>query len=150
VAPAGDVNGDEVDDIIASSDNYWTDTNHRGEVFIFAGDSLITVGVEFDYSEETNKPSDFALRQNYPNPFNSTTVIGYSLRFTKPTHITLKIYNLLGEEVRTLVEKWQSKGDYQVKWNGRDDLGREVASGIYFYRLKSEDFTDTKRMMLIK
>ena len=150
VSSAGDVNGDGVDDIIASSDNYWVETNHRGEVFIFAGDSSITVSVYTDESGEMSYPENFSLSQNYPNPCNSTTVVGYSVKVSRLTHVTLKIYNLLGEKVKTLVDKWQTKGDYQIKWNGKDNHGKEVASGIYFYRMKSENSEQTKRMLLIR
>jgi hypothetical protein len=150
VACAGDVNGDGVDDIIASSDNFFVETNHRGEVFIFAGDSTITSGVDDRELNDEKHPEDFSLYQNHPNPFNSNTIISYSLRSYQPTLVTLIIYNMLGEEVRTLVKKWQSKGNYEVDWNGMDNNGRNVASGIYFYQLEFKGFKDAKRMLLIK
>ncbi len=150
VACAGDVNGDGVDDIIASSDNFWFETNHRGEVFIFAGDSSITAGINDYDSDGIIQPKNFSLSQNYPNPFNLGTTISYTLDSNHPLHITLKIYNLLGEEVKTLIDKWQPMGNYEVNWNGQDDNGKLVGSGIYFYQLKTVSFKQSKRMLLIK
>ncbi len=150
VACAGDINGDGVDDIIASSDNFPFESNHRGEVFIFAGDSSISTGVSDDEFDDVNRPDGFFLAQNYPNPFNPNTVIRYSLNVSSSVSITLKIYNVLGQEVETLVDEWQPTGDYRAIWNGKDDYGREVATGIYFYQLKAGNQGKTKRLLLLK
>ncbi len=83
-------------------------------------------------------PSSFLLAQNYPNPFNSNTVVSYQLSAIRPLHTTLIIYNILGQEVRTLVDEPQSPGDHTVIWDGRDNLGGELASGVYICRLKAE------------
>ena len=98
---------------------------------------------------------DFSLKQNYPNPSNPSTDIRYTVRGSQsvvrsPLHTTLKIYNILGEKVRTLVDEPKSAGSYEVVWDGKDDKGKEVASGIYFYQLKTGDFTETKKMLLLK
>jgi hypothetical protein len=115
------------------------------EIFYY-GSPLSSVKDTFeDHSELI-----FELSQNYPNPFNSATVISYSLNSIQPTHTTLKLYNILGEEVRELVNIRQSKGNYRVSWDGKDNQGKEVASGIYFYQLHTYDFKETKRMILIK
>ena len=90
----------------------------------------------------------FHLKQNYPNPFNPTTTIPYSL--SRHSNIRLSIYNTLGQEIRTLVNQQQPAGNYQVIWNGRDNLGNAVASGIYIYRLNAGDFTQTRRLTFIK
>jgi len=107
-----------------------------------------------------NKPNKILLYQNYPNPFNLSTVIHYSISVNNihssddlkaQTYVTLKIYNLLGEEIRTLVNKNQQAGNYSVVWDGRDDFGRQVGSGIYFYRLKlNSGFSQTKKLILLK
>jgi len=100
---------------------------------------------------EAAVPSTYGLAQNYPNPFNPTTTIQYSVVSDQsPPRVTLKIYNLLGQEVRTLVDEVQEPGHYAVAWNGRDENGRQVASGVYFYRLSALDCMDTKRMVLVK
>ncbi len=110
---------------------------------------LTSVGVE-----PTTKPSlpdHFSLSQNYPNPFNPTTIINYELRIeNSPIHTTLKIYNILGREVRTLVDEPQAPGYYSVRWNGRDNAGKELASGVYFYRIKAGNFVKTKKMVLLR
>ncbi|MFQ6091595.1 MAG: FlgD immunoglobulin-like domain containing protein, partial [bacterium] len=110
-------------------------------------------------------PGEYFLSQNYPNPFNPTTSIQYSVISDQSPatsnqysvnseqsspHITLKVYNLLGQEVRTLVDETTGAGYYTVTWDGRDDNGVEVASGIYFYRLRAGDYSGTRRMLLLK
>ena len=96
-------------------------------------------------------PQAFELAQNYPNPFNPTTDIRYEIPDSRsPVHTTLKVYNILGQEVRTLVDEVKEPGYYIVNWNGRNRFGNDVASGIYFYKLIAGDFTATKRMLLLK
>ena len=90
----------------------------------------------------------FQLEQNYPNPFNPSTTISYSVERTG--EITLKIYDLLGRYVRTLVNDSRKTGEYSVVWDGKDDLGGQVASGHYFYRLTTGEFQSTRRMLLLK
>jgi len=88
------------------------------------------------------------LYQSYPNPFKSQTAICYSL----PTEckVTLSVYDISGRVVRTLVNQHQTSNIYSVNWDGRDDTGRTLAQGVYFYRIRTERFTDTKRMVLIR
>lgn len=93
-------------------------------------------------------PQNFDLKQNYPNPFNPTTVIGYSLSVDRFT--TLTVYDILGRTVRTLVNERQQAGNYSVNWDGRNNSGRAVSSGIYFYRLQAGEFMRTRRMLMMK
>lgn len=93
-------------------------------------------------------PGQFSLSQNYPNPFNPSTMINYELRITNDVEIS--IYNTLGQKLRTLVNTKQPAGSYSVKWNGRDELGNQVASGMYFYKLKSGSCAEIKKMMLLR
>jgi hypothetical protein len=93
-------------------------------------------------------PKEFELYQNHPNPFNTETQIKYQLK--KANFVTLSIYNILGEKVRTLVKEKQAGGLKTIIWNGRDEKGNELASGIYFYELKAGEVTQTKRMVLLK
>ena len=86
---------------------------------------------------------DFNLKQNYPNPFNPSTKIEYSIPHS--AFISLKVYNLLGEEVTTLYEGIKNAGNYSVEFNGAG-----LSSGIYFYRLKAENYMDTKKFVLLK
>lgn len=91
----------------------------------------------------------FALEQNYPNPFNPTTAINY--RLAKSEKVTLVIYNILGEKIATLVnDKKQMAGAYEVMWDGRDDRGLQVGSGVYLYQIVAGKFVDSNKMLLIK
>ena len=96
-------------------------------------------------------PKVFTLEQNYPNPFNLTTELRYFVpEKYQSVFISLRIYNLLGQGIRTLVNETQNSGSHSVTWDGRDDRGRDVSSGIYFYRLEAGDSKLTRRMVLIK
>ncbi len=93
-------------------------------------------------------PKYFELHQNYPNPFNMITTITYQL--PKTSNVSIKIYNQTGQLVKTLLEKAQTRGYYSVQWDGTDDYERYVASGIYFYRLETENFIQVKKALLLK
>jgi hypothetical protein len=98
--------------------------------------------------EEIVSPQDFQLFQNHPNPFNNETIIKYTL--SKSSHVSLVIYNILGQKVRTLVSEYQKPGVKTVSWDGKDEKGEDLSSGIYLYKLKSGEITQTKRMLLLK
>jgi hypothetical protein len=91
---------------------------------------------------------DYTLAQNYPNPFNPATTIKYSLRTTG--HVTLRIFNLLGEEIRTLVDRQESLGAKEVIWNGKDNAGNPVPSGVYTYTLQAGEYHESRKMILMK
>ncbi|MEW6701134.1 MAG: T9SS type A sorting domain-containing protein [Bacteroidota bacterium] len=93
-------------------------------------------------------PSSFSLAQNYPNPFNPSTNISYRLQGTSYT--TLRVYDMLGREVATLVNEEQPAGTYQIVWNGTDNFGNKVTSGVYIYRLQAGSFSQTKKLVLMK
>jgi hypothetical protein len=97
-------------------------------------------------------PSTYRLEQNYPNPFNNQTMIEYDVpdvegRFAR---VSIQIFNLLGERVRTLFKTEHEAGKYRVTWDGKDDNGIPVASGVYYYRMVSGKFIAAKKMMLVK
>jgi hypothetical protein len=93
-------------------------------------------------------PTEFSLAQNFPNPFNPVTTIPFKLK--ENTKVSLVIYNALGQKIKTLVSGTLSAGVYNKTWNGSNDLGRKVASGIYFYKLVTPSKVFTKKMVLIK
>jgi hypothetical protein len=93
-------------------------------------------------------PDQFVLRQNYPNPFNPATQMSYGL--PKDSHVTLVIFDLLGREVKTLIDQKQSAGFHQVVWDGTGNQGQLLSSGVYFYRLESGSFAQTRKMVWIK
>ncbi|MDZ7375881.1 MAG: T9SS type A sorting domain-containing protein, partial [candidate division KSB1 bacterium] len=90
----------------------------------------------------------YDLSQNYPNPFNPTTTIAY--RIGKKGAVELSIYNVLGQKIKTLVDEVKPAGNYQVSWDGTNQLGQLVSSGIYFYSLKSGEFIKTNKMVLLR
>ena len=120
----------------------------------------IAEGLVFDPSQFANPlvggvldiqttPTEFALLQNFPNPFNPETTIGYEL--AESADVTLQIYNVVGQVVRTLIaSESQSVGRYQVRWDGMDDRGMPVSSGIYFYQISAGKFQDVRKLMLLK
>lgn len=95
-----------------------------------------------------NLPTVFALSQNYPNPFNPATKINFDLP-TK-SDVSLRVYNVLGQEVTTLVDGPMEAGSYEVDWDGTNESGIHTASGIYFYKIEAGSFVETKKMMLLK
>jgi FG-GAP repeat protein/flagellar hook capping protein FlgD len=139
IADAGDLNGDDRNELVIGSPG--ADTG-RGAAYVY---SLVPT----DASEErSNRPNQFELSQNYPNPFNPTTTIQYFL--PKREKATLEIFNLLGERVRALIDGEQTAGEHTVVWDGKDENRRILSSGIYFYRLKGESFSEIKKMTFLK
>jgi hypothetical protein len=104
---------------------------------------------EPDYSVYPNLvPDGFRLYDNYPNPFNPTTTIAYELPVA--AEVTLEVYNLLGQVVTTLVDQRQDAGHHEVIWDGTNNAGKPVSSGVYLYRISTDGFTQTRKMTLVK
>jgi len=101
-----------------------------------------------DFAEEINVIPGHSLSQNYPNPFNPNTHIDFNL--AGACQVKLEVYNILGNKVKTLVNGKLGAGHKSITWDGKDEQGKELASGIYFYRLKADEFTLTNRMLLLK
>jgi hypothetical protein len=97
---------------------------------------------------EEGRPSEFSLSQNYPNPFNPYTNFRFTL--AKSAHVKIEIFNIVGQRVRTLVDEDMKAGVYLADWDGKDEKGNAVSSGIYFYRMQAGDFSDMKKMLLVK
>lgn len=93
-------------------------------------------------------PSAYSLDQNYPNPFNPSTIISYSI--PTPGNVQIKIYDVLGREVRSLINEEKAAGKYNIAWDSRDNYGRRVSSGIYFYTITAGSFIQTRKMVLTK
>jgi len=115
------------------------------------------VGVKTIHEQSPTLPQGYSLSQNCPNPFNPVTSIQYSVgsRQRKAAdnstqHVSIKVYNIMGQLVRTLLDEEKLPGNYQLVWDGKDQSGEEVASGIYFYRLKSDEYVKTKKMILLR
>ncbi|HDQ00639.1 MAG TPA: T9SS type A sorting domain-containing protein, partial [bacterium] len=109
---------------------------------------VAATGIE-DISVSINDLSmDYSLAQNYPNPFNAETEIQYYIPITAKVNLT--IYNLLGEEIITLVDQKLQAGSHRVHWDGRDKKGFNLPTGIYLYRIQSENYTKTRKLALMK
>ena len=107
-----------------------------------------TADVREMVSSPESRPSGFSLSQNHPNPFNPTTSFKFSL--TKSARVKIDILNILGQRVKTLVDEDMRPGAYLADWDGKDEDGNSVSSGVYFYRMQAGDFSDAKRMVLLK
>jgi hypothetical protein len=113
----------------------------------FKVDTAFTGVTEMPGSED-NRPTEFSLSQNYPNPFNPETYIEFGL--SKASHVKIDIFNIVGQKVKTLVDEEMQPGKYVADWDGKDEKGTAVSSGIYFYRMEADDFSDMKKMLLVK
>ena len=135
------VNGELEWDVIATDgvDSTWS---ANGPVVVLV-DIQGTMGIEDDLL-----PMAFALYQNYPNPFNPTTIITYDL--PEATRVELVIYDVLGQHVATMKNAQQEAGAYQFRWNGTNDSGAPVSTGLYFYRLNAGTNSATKKMIFMK
>ena len=118
--------------------------NEYNSTVLFAFDELTAIAG----NQVTLRSQVFFLSQNYPNPFNTLTSIQYEL--PNPLGVTLKIYSTRGQEVKTLVDQYQGPGFYTAHWDGRNDEGSVVSSGLYFCRITAGEFTQTKKMILIR
>ncbi len=96
----------------------------------------------------SNLPIEYSLTQNYPNPFNLSTRFEFSM--PRASDVVIKVYDITGREIVTLADNHYSAGNYMVDWNGEDNFGNIVASGIYLYRIKAGDFVESKKMILLK
>lgn len=132
---------------------YEFEDNTRFEIangLVFDPSQLQNPAVVAGVLELQSTPREFALHQNFPNPFNPDTTIKYEL--AESADVTLQIYNVLGQVVRTMVaSEAQNAGRYQIRWNGMDDRGVPVSSGIYFYQISADGkFNDVRKLMLLK
>jgi hypothetical protein len=132
-----------------SPGNHWVELNLRDALGAWGWDSALVTLSATDVPETSSiRESDFILEQNYPNPFNQKT--GLSFQIPYGCHVSLKIYNLAGQLVQTLVDEQLEKGKRTVFWDGTDYRGDPVASGIYFYKLAAQDFVCVRKMILLK
>ena len=117
----------------------------QSDAFLFLYNQLYNVEVPIDNEVI---PKSFTLHQNYPNPFNPITSFRYEL--PKQSHVTIVIYDMLGREVRTLVNTTEDAGFKSVQWDATDSFGKPVSAGVYLYQIKAGDFRQTKKMVLLK
>ena len=113
-------------------------------------DGVWVMPTKQDYliQNETLRPTQFELQQNYPNPFNPSTTISFGL--PENINVRLDILDISGRKIRTLIDASKEAGTYQVVWNGQDDYGKSVASGVYVYRIQAGDFVQSKKLLFMK
>ncbi|HRX76983.1 MAG TPA: T9SS type A sorting domain-containing protein, partial [Candidatus Cloacimonadota bacterium] len=99
-------------------------------------------------NQDNHSPAVTALQGNYPNPFNPNTTVRFALK--ESAHVKIEVFNILGQKVKTLVNNQMNSGNHNVAWNGLDDNKRPVASGVYFYKMQSGDYSNTRKMILMK
>ena len=145
VAGIGDFNGDGADDFVALSRTYdpccWV-----GQIHFFAGWNGTATDVTQEH--EPGLPSEYHLSQNFPNPFNPSTTIEFEL--PERCDVSLAVFNVLGQKLVELVRGEMAAGHHTVVWDGRGDNGEVLPSGVYFYRISSDQFTESKKMLLLK
>lgn len=146
VAGIGDFNGDGIDDFAASSRTSGGGPNWYAEVNLFAGYDPYGLNAPDDH--EPTQPDGYHLSHNYPNPFNPSTTIVFTL--PSRCEASLTVYDIMGRPVRVLINKVLARGDYQVSWDGCNEMDQSVASGVYLYRLVANEYTESRKMMLVK
>ncbi len=109
---------------------------------------MADTSLQVTFDESVREPANFSLLQNYPNPFNGFTRIRYDLQTAQ--RVTLKIYNILGQEIRALVHEQKPAGNHFVTWDGKNNSGETVSSGLYFYRIRAGAYVKTKKLLFVK
>ena len=112
------------------------------------GDFFLDFYLDIEEEEISSIISDYELFQNHPNPFNPSTEIRFNL--SRSTFVRLDVFNVVGEKVSNLVSGYMTAGHHTILWDGLCDNGQQAGSGIYFYRLSTTVFTDSKKMILLK
>lgn len=143
----GDLDGDGMDhlDLVTSVS---TNVSLEAGIFVLEYDPVTEGTGVIPLTVPEVMPDHFDLKQNFPNPFNPDTKIVYDL--SQGANVRLEVYNLLGERIATLVDQHQGIGRYDVIWDGKNDLGEKVPTGVYLYRLQARDFVETEKMILVK
>ncbi len=121
------------------------------QFFIIQGGKLQVVSGTPPVSVETEDPiipDEFIVHQNFPNPFNPETEIRFAL--TKGSHVVINVYNTLGQQIDTLIDRQYAAGFHSVRWDGKDRNGNPVSSGIYLYQIQAGEFSQVKKMSLIR
>ncbi len=127
----------------------WHEQTADGQLEVRWNDQLdFSVNVPVTSAGNNPIPTSYALDQNYPNPFNAGTVISFAL--PEASRVKVTVFNVLGQTMKVLADQEMAAGVQRVSWDGRDDNGNSASSGVYFYRIAANSFTDTKKMTLIK
>ena len=158
-ATASQATGEPIPGLAGSTEEFVVENLASNSLYYFAiksadwavnwsGLSNIDTARTLALGAEIVVPDSYELSQNYPNPFNSFTTINYYV--PAPGPVKLSVYDILGRTVSTIVDEELATGDHIAKWNGRDDVGYPVATGLYFYRLRIGDNSTSRKMLLLK
>jgi hypothetical protein len=140
--------------LVLDQDDLEYDTEYFFRVLAFTNfwslpSDMLSGTLEFlEINNDNELPISFSLNQNYPNPFNPTTNINYSI--PSDNFVTLTVYNVMGEKIKTLSNGYATSGHKSVKWNAQNERGQEVSAGLYVYTIEAGDFRETKKMLLLK
>ena len=128
----------------------WVLSSSSGKEYTLEGMGEITISTEeiFTLERKAIIPIAYTLHQNYPNPFNPVTTLRYDL--PENGHINITIYDMLGRQVKTLINQTQEAGYKSVIWNATNDYGKPVSAGVYLYQIQSNGFIQTRKMLLLK
>ena len=144
-------------DIILNVDASSLDAgNYNGEIFIISNDpdnGYVTIPLSVTVNGMSSEndallPEEFALHKNYPNPFNPVTTLRYDL--PQNSMVNIKVFDMLGREVKTLVNQVQDAGFKSIIWNATNNIGQPVGAGIYLYQIQAGDYIQNKKMVLLK
>lgn len=134
---------------LTEGEYYWrVRSKTSGSTSSYSNTGNFKIGSVTSVEGEEELPLSYSIEQNYPNPFNPTTTINYSL--PEANFVTIKIYNMLGQEVKTLLSEEVKAGRHNVNWNGENNYGSKVSSGTYVYRITAGEFVQAKKMILLK
>lgn len=133
------------DSLITYSDSLFVYTNSDPRIYkiILKGNAILT-GIT---AQQNLAPKEFSLKQNFPNPFNQSTIIQYEI--SEQVKVKVNIYNLLGQNIKTLVDEIQPAGYYSMKWKGTDNSGVTVCSGVYVYRIQAGNYILSRKMLML-
>lgn len=140
----------KLDNLSSGSTYYWRvqSKTAKGSKSMFSNTGSFIANKVTAVQNEQKKPTEFSLSQNYPNPFNPTTSISFGLK--NESFVTLKVYDMMGREVRTLVSETRKAGTYELQWRGDNNFGQSVASGMYLYKITAGNFVQVKKMLFLK
>ena len=128
----------------------WVLISDTGEEYVLdeGGEMVVPSSARFTLDRSAQIPVSYTLQQNYPNPFNPVTTLRYDL--PDEGHVRIMIYDLMGREVRTLVDIYQKAGYRSVQWNATNDAGSPVSAGMYIYTMQAGEFRRAHKMVLLK
>lgn len=151
-SPGGMHNYSFLDQDVEPGETYYyqiSDVSLSGQTTVY-GPVSATAGVTDVNNHATHQqtPDDYQLGDAYPNPFNGNTLIQFKI--TKPGMVKIEVYNLMGQKIRTLLSERKEAGDYTAHWNGKNESGKTVGSGIYLYKMTIDNFKSSKRIVYLK